>query len=238
MNERRLAILGYHRVGPPPPGSWETWFSIPEETLVSHVRQLRDGGWRVIGLGELLAALDDASALGPRTALLTFDDGYRTLRGAALRVLRDFGCPATCFVPTDFIGRRNLFDVENGEPEEAICDVDDLRALVAAGIAVQSHGASHTAFSALDDAARERELRVSRKALEAALGTPVEALAFPYGDVGRNGDGLDAALRRNGYRLAFLYGGGPTRLPIADPYRLPRIAIGPDTDVAAEVADR
>jgi peptidoglycan/xylan/chitin deacetylase (PgdA/CDA1 family) len=235
---RRLAILGYHRVGPPPPGSWETWFSVPEETFVDHLRYLDDHRWRVIALSELLAGIDEPDTLGERSVLLTFDDAYRSLCDSGLHVLDAFGYPGACFVPTDFIGRPNHFDVANGEPEEPICDTDDLRTLDRGGIAVHSHAASHTGFSELDAAAQEAELARSKDALEAAVGKAVEAVAFPYGDVGRNGHALNAALRRNGYRLGFLYGGAPIKLPIADPYRLPRVAVGPDTDLAAELGER
>jgi hypothetical protein len=34
-----------------------------------------------------------------------------------------------------------------------------------------------------------------------------------------------------------LYGGGPNRLPAADPYRLTRLAVGPDTDLQAELRE-
>src|SRR3712207_7736820 len=45
------------------------------------------------------------------------------------------------------------------EPQERICTAEDLAALESAGISVQSHGASHTAFSRLSPADQDRELR-------------------------------------------------------------------------------
>ena len=51
--------------------------------------------------------------------------------------------------------------------------------------------------------------------------------------------GLDgttaAALAAAGYRAAFLYEGGPLKVPPADPYRIVRIPIGSDTDLATEL---
>ncbi len=44
-------------------------------------------------------------------------------------------------------------------------------------------------------------------------------------------------LKRVGYRAACLYGGGPTRLPAADHYRLARLAVGPDTDLQEELRE-
>ena len=46
----------------------------------------------------------------------------------ALPILKRFDAPAVMFVPTDYIGRRNTFDA-GVEPDEAICDWEDLRAL-------------------------------------------------------------------------------------------------------------
>jgi hypothetical protein len=44
---------------------------------------------------------------------------------------------------------------------------------------------------------------------------------------------LREALVRAGYRAAFGYGGQPFSTPVNDPYRLERVAMGPDTDLEA-----
>ena len=136
-------MLGFHRLGVPP-GSWETWFSVDEQTFGRFLRTLRRGGWKLISLDEFVAGLDEPSQLPERSALLTFDDGYRFSARTALRLLA--GSPAVFFVPSDFVGRTNEFEADTDEPEEPICNHEDLRALVRGGIAVQSHAASHTAF--------------------------------------------------------------------------------------------
>ena len=229
--ERTVAILGFHKVGPPPEGSWETWYSIPEETFVAQLRWLRENGWEAITLATFLEAFERPEALPPRAALITFDDGFRSVRDAALASLRRFGYPAVLFVATDFIGGRNSFDENTDEPVERMCDVEDLVALERAGVAVQSHGASHRAFSDLGAGEQEDELARSKAVLERALRNRVEAIAFPYGDTGKDATAVKEALRRTGYRAAFTYGGGVVSLPAADPYGLPRIAMGPDTDL-------
>ena len=229
---KTLAILGYHKIGEPSPGGWETWFYIPEATFIGQLRALRQDGCEVIDLATCLAGLAAPDALPERAALLTFDDGYRSMRDVALPCLRPFGYPAVLFVPTDFIGGRNTFDAGN-EPDEPICGWDDLRELDRWGVSVQSHGVSHRPFSDLEPAEREAELLRSRAALEAGLGKPVEVFAYPYGDAGRDAAAVEALLQRTGYRAACLYGGGPISLPAADPYRLARVAMGPDTDLRA-----
>jgi len=123
----------------------------------------------------------------------------------AKNVLKKFGFPAVVFVPTDLIGKTNRFDREV-EPEEAICDWSDLRALEDAGIRVESHGASHRKFSQLSAAERPEELVRSKRELEAKLGRRVSAFAFPYGDSGSDGESTRRELAEAGYEVGFLYG--------------------------------
>jgi hypothetical protein len=73
----------------------------------------------------------------------------------------------------------------------------------------------------------------SKAVLEEGLGKPVEVFCYPYGDAGREPGQTARALRRAAYRAACLYGGGPNPVPPADPYRLARLAMGPDTDLRA-----
>jgi peptidoglycan/xylan/chitin deacetylase (PgdA/CDA1 family) len=234
---RRIAVLSYHKVGAPAPGGWETWYYVPERVFADHLLTLRKGGWEVIDAAAFLAGLADPEALPERAALITFDDGYRSVREAALKCLRRFDYPAVLFVPSDFIGRSNEFD-EGSEPEEPICDWDDLRKLARSGVSIQSHGASHRAFSELSPAERETELASSKATLEAGLDHRVALFAYPYGDDAGAPPDLRRALERAGYAAACGYGGGPFPLPAADPYRLHRVAMGPDTDLAAVLADR
>ena len=228
----RVAILGYHKIGAPAPGGWETWYYVPEPVFGEQLAVLRDGGWQPVDLATFVRGLAEPTELPEQAALITFDDGYRSVFEVALPILERFGYPAVLFVPTDFVGRTNLFDLES-EPEEPLCDWDDLRELVRCGVAVQSHGASHRAFSELAPTERVLELEGSKALLEAELGQAVELFAYPYGD---DAGTEPKALVRAGYRAAFGYGGGPVSTPPADPYRLERLAMGPDTDLGAALA--
>ncbi len=63
--------------------------------------------------------------------------------------------------------------------------------------------------------------------------------SYPYGDDRVNPQVLRrvrGALQRTDYRAACLYGGDPIRLPADAPYRLGRLAMGPDTDLRAELS--
>ena len=235
MSGRRLAILSYHKVGREPWDAWGTWFYTPADAFRDHLAYLGDAGWQVIGAAAFLRGLSEPESLPPRAALITFDDGYKSVREVALPHLAEFGHPALVFMPSDFVGQNNDFDAGKA-PQEPLCDWEDLRELERCGVSVQSHAASHRAFSELDSAQREMELRRSKAVLEEGLGKPVEAIAYPYGDSGTDGEALEGDLVRLGYRAGLLYGGGPVSVPSAGSYCLPRVAMGSDTDVARELA--
>jgi peptidoglycan/xylan/chitin deacetylase (PgdA/CDA1 family) len=231
-----VAVLAYHRVGPPPVGSWDTWYSVPEETFVSQIGWLIAEGWEPIGVRPFVAALRDGSDLPSRTALITFDDAFKSLTGTALGCLRRLGCPAVVFVPVGHVGGTNRWDANTAEPSEPVCDWDDLRKLEAQGVSVQSHAHSHRSFSILTASERAWELEASKVRIDTELGKQVELLAYPYGDAGPSADESAAVVARAGYQAAFLYGGSSFLLLRGDRFRLPRIAMGPDTELDRELA--
>jgi peptidoglycan/xylan/chitin deacetylase (PgdA/CDA1 family) len=233
---RTLAILGFHKIGPAP-DQWETWFYVPRATFVSYLDYLKEDGWQVLDVAAFLRGLAEPDSLPERAALITFDDGYRSILDYGLPELRFFSYPAVMFVPTAFIGGHNDFDADN-EPKEAICSWEELRELERSGVSVQSHAVSHRAFSRLNPAEQAQELLRSKAALEDGLAKPVEVFSYPYGDCGPEPRAARPLLERTGYLAACLYGGGPQRVPVADPYRLARLAVGPDTDLRRCVTAR
>ena len=224
-----VAILSYHKIGDPPEG-WDSWYYVSRACFREHLVTLRRLGWNTIAHTTLLDALDRPGSLRAPSVLVTFDDAYRSLVREALPILQELDAPSVVFVPTAFVGGTNAFDAGE-EPDEPICSWDDLTTLAANGVAIQSHGVNHAAMSDLDAGARRAELEQSRSTLEGRLRASVDLFAFPYGDGGTDPRAMAEAVRAAGYRAAFGYGGGPTDLAADDRYCLPRLAMGPDTDL-------
>lgn len=228
---RTVAVLGYHKIGAPPQGGWQTWNYVPEATFTQHLELLRRT--RLLDLATFLHGLEQPDTLPPHSALLTFDDGCASMLSVAEPLLARFAAPSVLFVPTDHIGGRNVFD-QGAEPEEPLCSASELRELHRRGVAIQSHAASHRTFSELSLEQQGEEIRRSRQVLQDLVLAPM-ALAFPFGDAGRQREAMEGLLRQHGYRAAFGYGGGPVTLPGAHPLRLTRIPVGPDTDLVREL---
>jgi len=132
----------------------------------AHLRALKAADVEVISL----AAVARSARGGRRRVLLTFDDGHASARRHALPALHRQAMSAVFFVTTDFIGRRAGF-----------CGWDDLRALHAGGMAIQSHGASHRFFDSMNEQAATAEFEGSKRAIEAEIGSAVTAISFPGG---------------------------------------------------------
>lgn len=233
---RRVAVLAYHKIGEPPAGEYPTWNYVPEAAFLEQLARLEERQWRVIGFDELLRGLADPSLLSERSAVLSFDDGYRSMHSKVLPLLERLDLPAVLFVPTSYVARENSFDA-GVEPVEAICDWSELGDLERRNVSIQSHGVSHRKFSLLSNAEIRDEITHSKQVLEDAIGHTVSGIAYPYGDPGCDSSALDAMLSETGYEVAFLYKGGTFALPAADRFRLTRVAMGPDSDLGTELEE-
>jgi peptidoglycan/xylan/chitin deacetylase (PgdA/CDA1 family) len=225
-----LAVLAFHKIGQPPTLTWRNPWYIPEATFRGHLRYLSSNGWEVISVDTFLRALSAPECLPQRAALLTFDDGYKSLLKSASACLREFGYPSVVFVPTHFVGGHNDFD-RGQQPEEEICTWDDLRELANHGFSIQSHGVRHVPLPGLTQDQKEEELGRSRSIIEAELGKPVEVFAYPYGHVCPDERAVSKLLKRSGYRAAFRFGGGIAALPLGNAYFLPRVDMYPWSDL-------
>ena len=89
---------------------------------------------------------------------------------------------------------------------------DQVRALARAGMDVESHGRRHRVLQTLDDATLDDELAGSRADLEAQLGRPVRAIAYPVGRRIAREARIRDALAAAGYRIGLTNQSGVNRV--------------------------
>jgi peptidoglycan/xylan/chitin deacetylase (PgdA/CDA1 family) len=194
-------------------------YGIPPEEFCQQLRFLARR-FRFLDAAEFVRFLDGAGV--PRSAaLLTFDDCYEDLLGAALPVLSELGIPALAFAVTQRVGRTNDWDAAIGAPQLLLLDADGLLELAEAGIAIGSHSRTHRMLNRVDPVELADELRGSMADLEElGLGRP-SFLAYPHGE-------HDAEVRRAaaeaGFLGAFTVTAGDAQ-PDGDRYAIPRLEI-------------
>ncbi len=208
MTDNVAIVLTYHSIseGPAP-------LCIPPHELERHLDLLRSARFESLPLAELVRRLAGGGPLPGRRFALTFDDGYRDFRTAALPILECRGLPATLFV-TASGDRRRL----PGGAAAPLLLLEELPELVRSEIAIGAHSVGHVDLTALDDDALERELGDCRRRLASRAGREVEHFAYPFGRF----DGRVHAAVGKHFRAAFT-----TRLaavrPGLDPFSIPRI---------------
>jgi peptidoglycan/xylan/chitin deacetylase (PgdA/CDA1 family) len=121
---------------------------------------------------------------------------------------------------------ENAERIEPAPPHEPLyMGAAEARALHAAGMAIAAHSHTHPILARLDAGAQRHELQHCRASLEAAIGAPVDVLAYPVGGRGDFDSTTQQVARDCGYRAAFSCHGGINRPGRADPYDIKRVPV-------------
>jgi peptidoglycan/xylan/chitin deacetylase (PgdA/CDA1 family) len=192
--------------------------TVTRSAFEKQMRFLKEEGYRVIGLDQLLDFIDFKRQLPRKAVVITIDDGWRSTYDIAYPILKQYGYPATLFVYTDLImgGRKTL-------------DWDLVRELSLNGIDIQCHTKTHSDLNrkatqeSMGDYLEgvKRELTESAAVIQNKVGKKVTYLAYPYGETNSL---VVAVAKKLGYRGAFTVerGGNPF---FVDAYRIQRSMI-------------
>jgi peptidoglycan/xylan/chitin deacetylase (PgdA/CDA1 family) len=213
---RSVAVFVYHRFDP----AAAKPMTVTTPVLRSQLAWLEQHHYRVMPLRAVLAELSGAAPFeSGAQAAITVDDGHRSVYSELFPLIRTARIPVTLFIYPSAISNASW-----------ALTWDQLREMQASGlVAVESHTYWHPNFHTERrrrnqsdyDAFVDSQLRRSKEVLEARLGAPVDAIAWPFGIVDSE---LETAARRDGYSAAFAYVGGPAR-PGDDLLALPRIPV-------------
>ena len=216
-----LLVLCYHAVDE----TWPAALSVPPAAFERQLDFLLKRGYET-------ATFTDAVLTPPerKRAVITFDDGFRSVFDVALPLLRERGMVATLFVPTEFVGSGRPASWDGvtqwlgtpHEPKMLAVSRAELLELVDAGWEIGSHTCTHPHLTQLADSELAWELTESRRRCGELLGRSCESLAYPYGDVDER---VVRAAAEAGYRAACTL---PARLDAASPLAWPRVGIWHD----------
>jgi peptidoglycan/xylan/chitin deacetylase (PgdA/CDA1 family) len=225
-DERTLRVLMYHKVNDLQPNPT----TVPTSVFAEQMSLLTELGYEPVSLEQVRAHYVEAATLPEGAVLITFDDGYRDNLENALPILQRYGYPAVIFVPIGFLdGDRPLPHEEAlralGVHNETV-GWDELAALEAGGIRVESHGIGHRPVSELEPAAAAREIALSKLRLEERLGRRIDAYAFVKGSLADYRPEHVSLVQQAGYTLGFTSVSGANG-PASDRYRLRRYNVEP-----------
>jgi peptidoglycan/xylan/chitin deacetylase (PgdA/CDA1 family) len=224
--ERTLRVLMYHKVNDLRPNPT----TIPTGVFAEQMELLGELGYVPVSLDRVRDHYVEGALLPRGAVLITFDDGYRDNLENALPILQRHGYPAVVFIPIGFLDDDRPLPHEEalrtlGVRNETV-GWDELAALEAGGVRVESHGIGHRPVSELEVAQAAREIALSKLRLEERLGRPVEAYAFVKGSLADYRPEHVSLVQQAGYTLGFTSVSGANG-PSTDRFRLRRYNVEP-----------
>src|SRR5215471_4376100 len=224
IGRSRAVVVYYHRVG----GNDVLSKPVPEfHADLAYLKR----NYRCTTLEDLSKRLANGDPIRKRTAVITFDDGYRDNYVNAIPLLRQAGLPATFFVAIGYVGTGREFphdhrnDALVAKTEFAKLEWDDLREMEKAGFEIGSHTVNHTNLGQAAGAELEFEIVESLRMLNERLGEKRRPFSFPWG---KRADMCEDAIRLIGdagyYAACSAYGGSNTRG--GDPFQIKRVDVG------------
>jgi peptidoglycan/xylan/chitin deacetylase (PgdA/CDA1 family) len=205
----QVVILGYHRfvnnVRRP-----DT--EITPQAFEAQMQELKNKGIAVIPMQDFLAWRRGEKAIPVKSAIITFDDGWKSQHEVAWPILKKFNYPVTLFIYTEGIKPGHFSGGES-------MSWDQLAEMRDAGIDIQGHTATHQDLRRpYDKVAKkklsppeyeqwlENEVVGSKQTIEQKLGVKVNCFAVPYGFYN---DHIKDVAMKAGYEALFTVYGQP-----------------------------
>jgi len=202
--------LMYHHIQALDVAKAEGHASLTVDTQIfrKHMQYLKDKGYSVMGLTDLIAFFDQGTTLPKKSVFLTFDDGYDDFGTDAVPVLNEFGFKSTLFVPTGLINNPGYvtWGTMSGFNSNVL---------------LANHTWSHHSMGSAADVDTKEIATADTQLTEHHMNSP-KTFAYPYGTWSAAASKI---LQDKGYQIAFTTKHGST-LCKKQRLALPRIRVG------------
>src|SRR4026208_684182 len=178
----------------------------------AQMKALKDRGITVIGMQDFLAWRRSEKNIPARSAIVTFDDGWKSQYDVAWPIMKKYGYPMTLFIYTEGVRGGSLGGGE-AITWEQLAEMRD------AGIDIQAHSETHQDLrKPYDKVAKKKlsppeyeqwlqnEVGRCKETLEQRLGIKVNCFAVPYGFYNQH---IKDVAKNAGYEAVFTVYGQP-----------------------------
>ncbi|MCK6418242.1 MAG: polysaccharide deacetylase family protein [Alphaproteobacteria bacterium] len=210
LPEDRSAAIAfvYHRVGEDAYPESNLSLSAFEE----QVREILNGGYTVLALPDVIAALQANTALPPNSIILTFEGGYRSAYVNAMPLLIEKKIPFTVFFASN-LAEQDISDYMNWQ------DLQKLQRLPFVSFGL--HPANNAPMAELNIAEAHDQITRARVATRKHLNINPDLFAYPGGKITAT---ARKAVANNGFKAAFGLHSGAVYAD-ADLWALPRFSL-------------
>jgi peptidoglycan/xylan/chitin deacetylase (PgdA/CDA1 family) len=190
-----VPVLSYHNFSK---GRSNNKLTVSAHNFEEQMNYLKNENYHFLTPNQMLLFLEFGQV--PRkSVIITIDDGWSSTYQIAYPILKKNAINATLFIPTNFIKSGTSKTLSWDQIRQMVND---------RSVDIQCHGKSHQdlntrkygqSFAAYIDSI-EKEVVHSKSVIYEKLGTPVTALAYPFGNTNPV---VIEILTRNGYQTAF-----------------------------------
>lgn len=173
MDITRIPILNYHKIETSPD------IGITSRTpadFENDIKLFSEAGYNFIGFNDL----HTKQISSEKNIILTFDDGYESIYHRARSILRRYSAKACIFVPVNFIGQYNNWDVQFGSHKYKHLNQPQIKTLIAEGYEIGAHGLSHRSFIHIKQDQARQEIFDSKEMLQNLFNTQVSTICYPF----------------------------------------------------------
>lgn len=171
-------------------------YSVTQAAFEEQMKYLKENGYSIITLNQFMNFLDFNGPVHPKSVLLTFDDGWKSMYDIAFPILKKYGFTGVLFVYTDFAGKDRAMSW------------DQIRELAEYGFDIECHTKTHRDLSELNKnesfedyfADLEKEILIPSHLINKHLNKKCTCLAYPFG---KTNSLVTAFLMEHGYRAGF-----------------------------------
>lgn len=201
-------IFAYFRIGEDAyPAS-----NIRLDQFEEHLNELQNGGYAILPVPEIIAALRENRELPENTVGLTFEGGYRSTLENAVPLLKKYNFPFTVFIVPDRIDSDT----------ESFLDWNEIRKLEKnKKISIGALPASYEHLTTLDEPSLRLLLNRSAARFREELGETPALFAYPFGEYS---PGVRQLVGEHGFSAAFGQQSGVIGTK-ADFFALPRFTM-------------
>lgn len=231
-----VPVLLYHSIASTVPDGFQRWTVSPAH-FRAQVTALADAGYQSLTVSDAVHRLDAGKPMPRRPVVVTFDDGFRDFKDAAIPVLTDHSFTATLYVTTGYLGSISYWLGSGDVGRIPMLADDDVVEIADGGFEVGAHSRSHAMLDILPTSMLDDEVGACREHLMELTGHPIATFAYPHG---YSNGAVRAAVRRAGFDSAASVHHSLSRA-MSERFEIPRVIVeggwGPGELLAAIQGD-
>lgn len=183
-NHYVVPILTYHSINYVDIGTP----AVKPENFEKQIRCLKDRNYNIISLNELAVGIIENKKFPRNTVVITFDDGFKDNYAYAYPILKKYKIPATIFLISDFIGKKNEH-----------LSWEQVSEMLSNNITFGSHTRTHSYLPDVNRDIAWEEISGSKKQIEEKIGKKILYFSYPAGGFNKE---IKNQVKLAGYKAA------------------------------------